>query len=761
MTSPPDISASARPTGPPSSARWIAVPRIVAEALAPVPDPVVTALRPGSWEPAAQVARAMARRLAPDEDSDPAPGWLRPEQIRSFRRALHALRRYGGALLADPVGSGKTWVALALAATLSRGRPTACLVPATLVQQWRATASALGVEIVALSHQSVSRGRLPAVRRGLVVVDEAHHFRNPATWRYRWAAPWLVGRPVLLVTATPVVNRLDDLLHQLLLGIRDDALAADGVASLRALLGQGCGSPALGRVVVESECPDGLRPERRRTATVPGPIECEAAASVLSSIDRLRLSRIPGTEALVRSVLRRAAASSPAALAAALRRYRSLLLHARDAAAAGRPLERAAIRRFTGELDDQLVWWELMPAGDDPGDLQLEDLDRIDQVLRQAIAAMALPDGKLERLRSLLADGRPSLVFTSRRETVRYLRDRLGPPPLAWCTGARAGLGQTPVPRATVLGWFRDGTRERMPPRVGHLLVTDVAAEGLDLQRAARVIHYDLPWTPMRLAQREGRAVRLGSTHPEVEVVTFRPPAAIDRALRVTQALAGKARLPAAAGLGAAGRGLWRWRSALADAYASGEASHGAAAVRRGPAGVLAGFELYAAGTGVPMRLASSLVWIEPTGRWTEEEEVVAARLADAAAAPPTEPDPRRLRDALRLIAVPIRSRLILARGSRWAAPTAESVTHRVSQRLRQCIREAARRRDLEALAALERALAFVGRGHTAGESLELDRLADMPDGEFTRRVLRLPAPSAGWGAVEARLSGVLLFVPE
>jgi superfamily II DNA or RNA helicase len=735
-------------------------PRIVAEALAPVPDPVVTALRPGCWMPAAQVARAMARRLAPDEDTDPPPAWLRPEQIRSFRRTLHALRRYGGALLADPVGSGKTYVALAVAAALNRGRPTACLVPAALVEQWRSTACVLDLEIATGSHQSVSRGRLPGVSRGLVMVDEAHHFRNPATWRYRNVAPWLVGRPVLLVTATPVVNRLDDLLHQLLLGVRDDALAADGVASLRALLGRGCGSPALGRLVVESSCPDGLRPERRGVATAPDPLECEAAEASLASLDRLRLSRVPGTEALVRTVLRRAAASSPAALAAALRRYRNLLLHARDAAAAGRLLERAAIRRFTGELEDQLVWWELMPAGEDPNDLQLDDLDRIDEVLREATSAEEQPDGKVERLRSLLADGRPTLVFTSRRETVRYLRDRLGPPPLAWCTGARAGVGHCPMPRASVLGWFRQRDVGIVPSRVRHLLVTDVAAEGLDLQRAGRVVHYDLPWTPMRMEQREGRAVRLGSLHREVEVVVFRPPPAIERALRITQALAVKARLPAMAGLGAAGRGLWRWRSELADAYAEGEAALGTAVVPRGPAGVLADFELYGVGSNAQSRLASGLLWIEPEGEWTEEERIVAARLADAATSGSAAPDPARLRDALSLLAGPIRSRLALARGTRWAAPAADPIAHRVSLRLHQGIREAACRRDLEALAGLERALAFVGRGHTAGESLELERLDGMPDGEFSRKVLRLPAPRGRWDAIEARLGGVLLFVP-
>jgi len=316
------------------------------------------------------------------------------------------------------------------------------------------------------------------------------------------------------------------------------------------------------------------------------------------------------------------------------------------------------------------------------------------------------------------------------------------------------------MPRPSVLGWFR-GRGDIGAPRVRHLLVTDVAAEGLDLQRAARVVHYDLPWTPMRMEQREGRAVRLGSEHREVEVVAFRPPLAMDRALRITQALAVKARLPAAAGLGVGGRGLWRWRSELADAFAEGEAAVGTAVVPRGPPGVLAGFELYDAGSGVECRLASALLWIEPGGDWTEEEQIVAARLADAAASRSAPPDPARLREALPLIAGPVHSRLALARGSRWAAPAADPVSHQVSLRLHQGIREAARRRDLEALAGLERALAFVGRGHTAGESMELERLAGMPDGELSRKVLLLPASGRRCDAIEARLGGVLLFVPS
>jgi superfamily II DNA or RNA helicase len=701
----------------------------------------------------------MARRLAPDEAADDGPAWLRPEQVRSFRRCLHALRRYQGALLADPVGSGKTYVALAIASVLEPERTALCLVPAALVAQWRTTAEALRVPIRTVSHQAASRGALPAGPRGLVIVDESHHFRNPATWRYRHVAPWLVGRRVLLVTATPVVNRLPDMLHQLLLGIRDDALKADGVGSLRALLGRGESSPALGRVVVESPTPEGQRPSRRGTVLVAGRDESVAAEAALDSLDRLRLSRLPGTEALVRTVLRRAAASSPAALAEALRRYRHLLLHARDAAAAGRPLDRGAIRRFTGELEEQLVWWELMPETDDPNDLVLDDLGQIDAALQEAIRATGLPDGKVERLRALLADGRPTLVFTARRETVRYLRDRLAPPPLAWCTGLRAGLGPCPLPRGIVLGWFREAGRARHAPPAPHLLATDVAAEGLDLQRAARVVHYDLPWTPMRLEQREGRAVRLGSSHATVEVVTVRPPPVLDRALRMTRALALKARLPSLAGLGPAGRGLWRWRSELAAAYASGDASPGVAVVSAEPEGALALFELYGVRGRTAERLSATLVWVEPGGVWTEEETVVAGRLATAAAAPPHGArDPGRLSAALALLAAPIRSRLAQVRGSCWSAPAAEPAAHRVALRLHRAVRAAARGREVDTLAGLERALAFVGRGHTAGESLELARLAGLPDERLRRELLRHSTAVERWDTVEARLVGLLLF---
>jgi hypothetical protein len=709
------------------------------------------------------VARHLARSLAPAETADAPPSWLLPGQVRRFRRALAAIERYGGALLADPVGSGKTYVALAVALALARARPTACLVPAALADQWRSVAARVGVPVDVGTHEQASRSRLPTVARGIVLVDESHHFRNPKTRRYQYVAPWLLGRPVLLLSATPIVNRLEDLAHQLLLGVRDDALIAEGVGSIRGAAVTGVRLAALGRVVLEDTAEVGPRPRRSTRVSMATVEEAEGAATALDRLSQLRLSRHPATAALVRGVLYRALASSPAALAGAVRRYRQLLLHARDAQRAGRRLARAELRAFTGEAGEQLVLWELVADGDAEGELELDDLGLLDG-LRALAADGAAPDSKADRLRALVADGRPTLVFVTHRETVRYLRECLGPPSVAWCTGDRAGLGHAPAPRATVLKWFRDDGIEAGPRC---LVVTEVAAEGLDLRRAARVVHYDLPWTPMRLEQREGRAVRLGSGRAEVEVVRFEPPDVLDAALQLTAVLARKAGLPARVGLGAAGLREWRWRSALADRAGEGDAAAGMAVVALargeppGP-GLLGGFELHVTRCGRNERLAAAVGWVDPAGRWSEDElSVTTAVMAALRSEAVVELDRARAAAALDRFVEPIRTRLSIVGGRRWIGAEPDPAARRLAVRIGSGVREAARQRDGLLLARLERALAFVAGGHTAGEALLVRRMAVAELGALARGLTRFPLPTARWDTIEVRVTGLVLFETE
>ncbi len=658
-------------------------------------------------------------------------------------------------MLADPVGSGKTYVALAVAAAFNQSGLTACVAPATLLAQWEAAGKKLGIRLALGSHEQASRGRLPQGARGLVIVDESHHYRNRLTRRYTHLALWLGKRPALLVTATPIVNRLTDLGNQLYLSVRDDALAIEGIPSLRGLLESGCSHPGLGQVVVENEALVDARPRRIWRKTAPTADECDTLGRTVDLLGVLRLSSNDSIARLIRRVLLRATASSPAALVGALQRYRRLLLHARDALQVGRSLERGELRRFTADLEDQLVWWELLPSDDGSSDLQLADIEELERVIPAAMAAMAETDPKLSRLHEILSDEKPALVFTTSRDTVRYIRDRLSYLRMAWCTGDRAGIGRTLLSRPSVLAWFREGVPTGPGPR--HLVVTDVAAEGLDLQRAGRIVHYDLPWTPMRLEQREGRAVRLGSRHSEVEVVRFAPPASLERWLRLEATLGRKMKLPSTAGLGPGGRHIWRWRTELAERFGSAEAIAGVASVPSPVPGLLAGFALHRLAD--PTRcLCATVGWLDVKGVWTEAPEVIAERLTAAAAQIWQEKiDGEQLRKYLELLAPVIRDRLGPTRASRWLSPDPTPAARAVTKRLRNLIHQAARLRQDGQLLQLEGALTFVAGGHTAGEEMLIERLAEAPDGEILT-ALRRVRPHLSLEGIEARLTGLIVF---
>jgi len=103
-------------------------------------------------------------------------------QREAVARLRTAIDEFGGALLADEVGLGKTYVALALAA---RYRAPVVVAPAALRSMWNGAFTATSLRLPWISVESLSRGSLPAQRPDLVILDEAHHARNPATRRYR------------------------------------------------------------------------------------------------------------------------------------------------------------------------------------------------------------------------------------------------------------------------------------------------------------------------------------------------------------------------------------------------------------------------------------------------------------------------------------------------------------------------------------------------------------------------------------------------
>ena len=703
------------------------IPTIVAEALETVRDPLETVLRLGAAGPAALVARAIARSLAPREADLPGPEWLRPEQRSPFRRAVAGIARYGGALLADPVGSGKTWIALAVAEAIGQGGTVVALVPAALRTQWHDTAHRLGVPLTVVSHQAASRGRLPAARPDLVVIDESHHFRNPATRRYAHVAPWLVGSRVLLVSATPVVNRLDDLAHQLLLAVRDDCLAGRGCPSLQTALCRNDAPAALGDLVF---CRPAPPTTPRAATTIHSPSLGPAERTLLDGIDRLSLSPDPGVAELIRVVFWRALASSPAALAGALRRYEGLLHHAAQAAGSGKQLTRAAIRAFAGPDQAQLVLWGLLPEDGGQADLSLDDREPLAELLRAAADAEQRIDAKSERLRGIVDDGLPTIVFTVFRDSLTWLRTQLADRRPAWLSGERAGLGPTVLDRDAVLSWFRPDpgpVRQSAvrPPTI--LLATDVAAEGLDLQTAGRVVHYDLPWTSVRIDQRNGRALRLGTRWNDVAIVEFHPPPLLETRLRQLDRLIDKRRLASRAGVDPDGQWLYRWRADLASWAGALPAAGGMSVVDGEEPGWLVGLAMDLVDeNGGSSAMPAALLWIGEDGSVSESPVRLARLLRDIAGRSWRAPSAAERRQTLAALRPVVRGRIRDSAAASWQAPRRMPEHRVVERRLRTLAKEALRRRDREALARIDAAHSWLAGGLTAGEAILVGRMAGL-----------------------------------
>lgn len=144
------------------------------------------------------------------------------------------------------------------------------------------------------------------------------------------------------------------------------------------------------------------------------------------------------------------------------------------------------------------------------------------------LAALAKKsDSKTEALvawinKNLFADGKLRdderlIVFTEYKETLFFLEQRLLQEGFDKNTLRLLYGGMGLDEFETVKGEFED---KDAPVRL--LLATDAASEGINLQEQCRwIIHYDIPWSPSKLQQRNGRVSRHGQVK-DVSVHYFR-----------------------------------------------------------------------------------------------------------------------------------------------------------------------------------------------------------------------------------------------
>lgn len=164
-------------------------------------------------------------------------------------RALRIMRKYGGVLIADGVGLGKTYMAGEIIGRYRERRQRVLLIcPAALRDStWKQFLQEYELFVDCVSYEQLAGDQrlggdhktlmYPPDDYALVVIDESHNYRNPdAPKRAAVLRQLLMGRKrdLLLLTATPVNNSLWDLYHLLRYFVKQDAAFADmGVLSMR------------------------------------------------------------------------------------------------------------------------------------------------------------------------------------------------------------------------------------------------------------------------------------------------------------------------------------------------------------------------------------------------------------------------------------------------------------------------------------------------------------------------------------------------
>jgi SNF2 family DNA or RNA helicase len=176
---------------------------------------------------------------------------------------------------------------------------------------------------------------------------------------------------------------------------------------------------------------------------------------------------------------------------------------------------------------------------------QDDEVRLLDEMTRIAEHARGLPDARVVRLvgwiRENLCPGLPEpggpvpagdppawgdrrvLVFTEYEDTLRYLRQQLE----AAIQGTDRAEGRievyhgpTPQPRREEIKRAFNADPHKHPLRI--LLATDAAREGINLQtHCADLFHFNVPWNPARLEQRNGRIARKLQPRPEVNCHYF------------------------------------------------------------------------------------------------------------------------------------------------------------------------------------------------------------------------------------------------
>jgi SNF2 family DNA or RNA helicase len=452
-------------------------------------------------------------------------------QIKATQITLRRFR--GRGLLCDEVGLGKTIEAgLVLKEYLLRQMANRVLIitPPALVEQWReelASKFGLGDFVVnydpqfrelgtqawaafprviaslATARRAEHRRAITDIVHDLVIVDEAHHLKNraSASWKFINA---LQKKYILMLTATPVQNNLDELYNLITIlkpgqlktpaefrrqfVVHGDPRLPKNRGRLRELLADVMVRHARGQVGVQ------LPPRRAHTVRLQLEPDERALYDDVSGFIR---SCMPATASAAELPEETEESALPLGERAT----------AGDEEAALSAIHRFSLRTLQREVGSSpaAAHSTLMTLAGHPA--MASRREALLSLAERAGSVTAWAKGKaLEQfVLSQAASGEREklIIFTHFRATLELLAERL----------RRMGIDFVPY-HGQLSRLEKDEAIRRFEQSAQVLLSTEAAGEGRNLQFCRLMLNFDLPWNPQRIEQRIGRIHRVGQTRP-------------------------------------------------------------------------------------------------------------------------------------------------------------------------------------------------------------------------------------------------------
>ncbi len=448
-----------------------------------------------SWELYKLALTAEESLAVPSFEGLLAPKYLQqleplPHQLEAAAQVVE--RMNGKAILADEVGLGKTIEAgLILKEYMIRGlvRKVLILVPASLVSQWAYELNSkfsipavvqrksyvwdscdVIVSSIDTAKRQPHRDIILKQEYDFIIIDEAHKLKNNRTKNYEFVQN-LKKKFCLLLTATPIQNKVDEIFHLVSL-LKPGHLGSPAMFSKK-YKGKGRAihedehlKDLVNKVMIRNRRQDtGIEWTKRIVTTVQIDMT-EEERQLYDAVSSMRLTETAGS-GFSRLTLQREACSSREAV------YYTLQ--------------------------------NMLKKMENPS---LDIKDTFEHIAKKVEAVTS--NSKAQKALEIIQSGEGKvIIFTEYRATQLYLQ---------WF------LKQHGITSVPFRGGFKRGKKDWMKElfqnHVQVLIATEAGGEGINLQFCSTMINFDLPWNPMRLEQRIGRVHRLGQTE-DVKIYNF------------------------------------------------------------------------------------------------------------------------------------------------------------------------------------------------------------------------------------------------